>query len=85
MVYQLRIKPSAEKELRRLPKKGYRRVLSALTFLSFDPFVGKKMRGDCDGQYTYRVWPYRIIYEIYKKELLILVIAIGHRQGIYNK
>jgi mRNA interferase RelE/StbE len=84
MEYQLRLKPSAEKELRRLSKKDFRRVLSALTVLSLDPFVGKKMRGDCEGQYTYRVWPYRVIYEIYKRELLILVIAVGHRQGIYK-
>ena len=27
---------------------------------------------------------YKIIYEIYKKELLILVVSVGHRQGVYG-
>ncbi|MBU4299512.1 type II toxin-antitoxin system RelE/ParE family toxin [Patescibacteria group bacterium] len=35
------------------------------------------------GAYSYRVWPYRIIYRIYKNLLLIIVIRIGHRQGVY--
>jgi mRNA interferase RelE/StbE len=85
MKYQLRIKPSAEKELKKLSDNHYLKILSVFTSLSFDPFIGKKMRGEYNNHYTYRVWPYRIIYQIYKKELMILVIAIGHRQGVYNK
>jgi len=84
MEYQISIKPSAAKELGKLPKKDYYRVLSAFAILSNDPFIGKKMKGKFDSQYNYRVWPYRIVYEIHKKELVVLVIAVGHRQGIYK-
>lgn len=83
MEYQLRIKPRAEKELKRIPKKDYYRILSAFTILSRDPFIGKKMKGKYKDYYNYRVWPYRIIYQIRKKELVVLVIRVGHRQGIY--
>ena len=83
MEYQVSIKPSAEKELKKLPKKDYYRILSALVILSHNPFIGKKLEGEYLGQYSYRVWPYRIIYEIHKKELLILIVRVGHRQGIY--
>jgi len=83
MEYQLKIKPSAQKELNKLPKKDYYRALAALSVIANDPFAGKKLEGKRTGQYSMRIWPYRIIYSIYKKELLIVVIAIGHRQGIY--
>jgi len=83
MEYQLRIKPSAEKELNNLPQKDYYRALAALSVLANNPFSGKKLEGKRTGQWSMRIWPYRIIYSIYKKELLIFIIAIGHRQGIY--
>ncbi len=84
MEYQISIKPSAEKELKKIPKQDYYRVLSLFAVLSQNPFIGKKLGGKYRGQYTYRVWPYRIIYEIHKKELVILIIRIGHRQGVYK-
>ena len=84
MEYQISIKPNAEKELKRIPKRDYYRVLSAFTLLSQNPFIGKKLGGKYKGQYTYRVWPCRIIYEIHKKELVILIVRVGHRQGVYK-
>lgn len=82
MKYQLKIKPKAEKELKKLPKDIYYKILSAFTILSRDPYIDKKMQGEYSGCYSYCVWPYRIIYEIHKQELVILVIRVGHRQGI---
>ena len=84
MEYQLRIKPSAEKELKKFPKKDYYRVLAALAAIANDPFSGKKLEGKRNGQWSFRVWPYRIIYSVIKKELMVLVISIGHRQGAYK-
>jgi mRNA interferase RelE/StbE len=83
MEFQLKIKPSAQKELKRIPRKDYFRILAVFSAIAKNPFIGKKMKGEYRSCYTYRVWPYRIVYQIYKKELLILVIRIGHRQGVY--
>ncbi len=83
MVYSVRIKPNAEKELKKLPKKEYLRILSALAAISNAPFLGKKLAGEYERCYSLRVWPYRIIYQIYQKELLVIGIRIGHRQGVY--
>ena len=79
MEYQLRIKPSAKKELNKLPQKDYYRALAAFSVIASNPFAGKKLEGKRSGQWSMRIWPYRIIYSIYKKELLVIVIAIGHR------
>ncbi|MGE4555130.1 MAG: type II toxin-antitoxin system RelE/ParE family toxin [Candidatus Paceibacterota bacterium] len=84
MEYQLRLKPSAQKELNKLPKNDYYKVLAGLTVVAKDPFSGKKLKGKLAGQWSARVWPYRIIYSIYKSKLLIIVVKIGHRQRIYS-
>ena len=83
MEYQVRTKPSVNKDLKKLDKSDYYRILAAFTVLSKDPFVGKKMYGKYKSCYNYRVWPYRIIYQVYNKALVVLVIRVGHRQGVY--
>ncbi|OJI06872.1 hypothetical protein BK004_01900 [bacterium CG10_46_32] len=59
------------------------RVLQILGEIEANPFLGKKLHGKREGQYSFRVWPYRIVYKIYKNELLVVVIEFGHRQGVY--
>ena len=84
MRYDLKVKPNAQKKLDKLPKTDYYRILAAFSILAQNPFVGKKMKGEYAGSCSYRVWPYRVIYDIYKKELLVLVVRVGHRQGVYK-
>ncbi|MEA2097956.1 MAG: type II toxin-antitoxin system RelE/ParE family toxin [Patescibacteria group bacterium] len=84
MEFQIRTKPSVEKELNKFTKADYYKILAAFTVLSKNPFMRKKMRGEYRECYNYRVWPYRIIYQVYKKELVILIIRVGHRQGVYK-
>lgn len=83
MEYELRFKPSAEKELGKIDSRYKPRILEALVGIRQNPYIGKKLEGERKGEWSYRVWPYRIIYQIYKRELLIIVIRIGHRQGVY--
>ncbi|MBN2198142.1 type II toxin-antitoxin system RelE/ParE family toxin [Candidatus Wolfebacteria bacterium] len=84
MEYQLRLKPRAEKELNSLSRKDYYKILTVLTGLAKNPFSGKKLEGEYRGYYSTRAWPYRIIYQAFKKELIVLIIYIGHRQGVYK-
>lgn len=52
---------------------------------SVDPRVhGKPLSNNRAGQWRYRVGDYRIIALIEDDELIILVIAIGHRKDIYK-
>ncbi len=80
----MRLKPSVEKELSKLPKNECYKILLALTELSKNPFLGKKLKGEFKNQHSLRVWPYRIIYQIQKNDLLILIVRIGHRQEVYK-
>jgi addiction module RelE/StbE family toxin len=97
MKYRLVIPKRVQKEIDRIDppaslptgktgragKKYKIKILLALKILEEEPFVGKKLEGDYRGKWSYRVWPYRIIYEIHKSELIILVVHIGHRQSAY--
>lgn len=85
MVYVVRIKPSAEKEIKKLAKKDYYRILSAIVAISSDPFSGKKLEGEYQSCYSLRIWPYRIIYQIYQKELLVIIIALATGKGYTKK
>jgi len=85
MVYVVKLKPSAEKELAKIPEKYRLRILTGLVILRKEPFSGKKLAGEFKDYYSLRIWPYRIIYTIYKTKLLVIVICIGHRQGIYKR
>lgn len=83
MTFVLQINPRARKNLNKLSKDYYSRIIAALDDIVRDPFLGKKLSGEKEGQYSARVWPYRIIYTIEKKLLIIIVIDIDHRQGVY--
>lgn len=84
MEYHIRLALKAEKDLAKIKDRARTRILLALSGLEENPFSGKKLKGELDGLYAVRVWPYRIIYTLYKKELLIIIIRIGHRQGAYK-
>ena len=67
MPYCLIFKPGAQKQFRKLTLQQQKKIGQGLEYLKADPFVGKKLRGDLKGQYSLRVWPYIIIYQIIKK------------------
>jgi len=83
MAYQIQVQKSARKQLDKIPAIYRAKLEKAIDSLAVDPFQGKKLEGELKGQYSIRVWPYRIIYQIYKKELIVSVIEVGHRQGVY--
>ena len=44
----------------------------------------KKLEGD-EELYCVRVGDYRIVYQIQKRLLVVLVVPIGHRQEVYRR
>ena len=59
------------------------KILAKISKLKSSPCLGKKLKGDYKDCYSLRAWPYRIIYKINDSKNLILIIRIGHRQGVY--
>ena len=82
-MFNVKFHRAAQKELDNLPLKDKERILKVIPSLSINPFQGKKLEGEYVNHYSIRVWPYRIIYIVYKKELVIIIVKVGHRQGVY--
>lgn len=60
-------------------------VRKAIESLAVNPGKGKSLAYDLAGLRSLRTSDYRIIYRIRERELLIIVIAVGHRREIYKK
>ncbi len=83
-MYQIIFSRTAEKDLDKIGKKDKPHIFAALFDLRKEPYSGKKLKGKFQDYYSLRVGAYRIIYKIYKKEVEILIIRIGQRQGAYK-
>ena len=83
-MYNVVVKNQARKSLEKIDKRFVPRIKGAIRLLQEYPLLGKPLEGEYEGQRSLRVWPYRIIYEIYKHQLVILIIAIKHRQNVYK-
>ena len=83
--YLIEIKPSALKELEKLPKQVIPRIVTAIRELGVNPYPqGVKKLTGFDQTYRIRVGEYRVLYDIYENKLVIEVIRIRHRKDAYR-
>ncbi|MEV7606021.1 type II toxin-antitoxin system RelE/ParE family toxin [Paenarthrobacter sp. NPDC089322] len=85
MTYAVQLAPAALRQVRKLPPEARRRIQAAIEILAESPRPpgAKKLVGS-DNDWRVRTGDYRIIYEIRDSELIVLVVAIGHRRDIYR-
>lgn len=83
MSYEITFTDTSRRQFRKLEKDVQERIIKALERIRIRPesYV-KKLVGDPG--YRLRVGEYRVILDIQKSELIILVIKIGHRRNIYK-
>jgi mRNA interferase RelE/StbE len=83
-VYRLVIKKSVAKDLRPIPRHDVGRILKHIESLAAEPRpIGCEKLSE-DDKYRVRQGAYRIIYEIQDKDLVVVVVKVGHRKGIYG-
>ena len=82
-MYEITLTDKAKKQLEKLDKHIQERIVAALERIRIRPevFVTKLVG---DPGYKLRVGDYRIIIDIDKNNMIILVIKVGHRKNIYN-
>ncbi len=78
---RIEYKPEAVKQFKKIPLRELKKIIKKLELLSLYPYSGKILKGELDGLRSFRAWPYRIIYEIKNKSIIIL--SISHRQSAY--
>ncbi len=75
------------KQLKKLDKSVSGRIvdyMDEVAELEFPRSRGKSLVGNLMGLWRYRVGDYRILCRIIDDELVIMVVEIGHRKGVYN-
>ncbi|MCO6477258.1 MAG: type II toxin-antitoxin system RelE/ParE family toxin [Phaeodactylibacter sp.] len=82
--YRIRIKKSAQKEIKNLPKEMVKRVVKAINSLADDPRPAgcKKLTG-YENYWRIRVGNYRVLYSIQDNVLVVEIIAVRHRKDAY--
>jgi len=84
-MYSVEIENRCRRELKNLDKAIVRRAFRLIEeIIARDPHSGKPLKGKYSGLYSYRFADYRIIYEIKKKALVIVVLRIRHRKSVYE-
>jgi len=83
MEFKIIIPKKVQKEIKKIEKKDQIKIIKTLLSLAKNPFLGKKLKGEYTGYFSLRVWPYRIIYTVKRKKLIVLIVKVGHRQGVY--
>lgn len=83
-MYQIVLKKAAQKSLKKTDERYKKRIMQTVFALADNPYLGKQLEGSLRGFYSMRVWPYRIVYKIYQHDLVILIVEIAHRQGVYK-
>lgn len=84
-MWTIRFKKDAEKALAAMPAKMRARVTNAIEGLRLDPFKAQHVK-PMSGVDTrrLRVGEYRVVFRLENDELIIVVIDIGPRGGIYK-
>jgi len=86
VTYRIEIAPAARRQLRKLDPVARRRIQAAIDLLAEDPRPpAAKRLIDFAGEWRVRVGDYRIVYDIFDGELVVLVLTAGHRREIYKQ
>ncbi len=84
MAYKIIVKPSAQKDLDKIPDKELKRIASRLEQLRINPRpIGVQKLSDEEG-YRLRSGNYRILFIINDKIKNIFIFRIKHRKDAYK-
>lgn len=82
--YEIVLKPSVLRDVRKFPTKDLLRINERISALANDPRPPGSVKLSGAEFYRIRCGDYRIIYEILDKLLVVTVIKIGHRRDVYE-
>lgn len=87
MTWRIELDEDARKTLKKLDKSIARQITQKLREISAlnDPTdMGKPLRANRKGFWAYRVGNYRVICEIQRQQIVVLVLEISHRSEAYR-
>jgi mRNA interferase RelE/StbE len=87
MTYEVRLRGSTVKDLRRLPPPQANSILTRVENLGRDPrpAASQELRGELRGLRRLRVGDYRVAYAVRDDAEVVEVWLIGHRRDLYER
>ena len=82
--YKIFFKESVEKDLRSIPKKYLKKILTRIEALAQEPRPQGYEKLSGQEKYRIRQGTYRIIYSLQEQELTVWVVKVGHRKDVYR-
>ncbi len=83
-MFQLKISPKAEKQIKLLKKQYQIEVIEILVGIKEDPLLGKPLSRELNRRFVYKFKAYRIIYKVNLKDEVVNILDADHRERIYN-
>ena len=84
-MYKLEYTVQAKRQIEALPSQKVRdQIGSALLRLAGHPDLGKRLQGELHELWSYRTGKYRVIYQVFRSEVRILIVALGDRRDVYK-
>ncbi|MEX0272304.1 type II toxin-antitoxin system RelE/ParE family toxin [Leptolyngbyaceae cyanobacterium UHCC 1019] len=86
MSYTIEISSLAARQIKKLPPDIQIQVIVEIAELVEQPRPDgvTKLKGE-DNTYRIRLKNYRIIYEIFDDQLIVLIVKVGHRREVYRQ
>jgi len=81
-MYKIIYTREAKTAIDKLTLKKKRQVKDAIERIARKPKIGKQLTRELTGLLSYRSGTYGIIYH---KEVLVLILTVGHRKDIYKQ
>jgi mRNA interferase RelE/StbE len=82
--YRLIVKQSVSKDLKKIPKKDVKRILTAIKALAGAPRPPQSKKLSGQERYRLRQGNYRILYTVEDDKLIICVVKVGNRRDVYR-
>ncbi len=82
--YKIVIKKSVAKDLKNIPKKDVKRILSTIQQLAGDPRPPQSKKLSGQERFRIRQGNYRILYTIEEDRLVVCVVKVGNRRDVYR-
>jgi len=83
--YRVFLTKEARRNIEKLDPSIRKTIRKAIESLMINPLKGKPLAYDLAGLHSLRTADYRIIYRIREMQLIIIVVAVGHRREIYKR
>ena len=85
MTFYQAIKPSAVKEIESIPSKDRSRIVYRIQGLAENPRPPGCEKLSGQEKYRVRQGKYRILYQIFDDEVVVIVVKVGKRARVYKR